>query len=134
MTLWQLLAGRSASTKRYCPYVPTADSSGPVAVIVIRFAAVAGAREICGDDTGGPGLRIAAGGDVVKPDARQYPLAASGPAVRNKLANRPPITKDGAAGGAWGIDSDIGAAHGAHRGARSIHRLDRHTVGPVAAR
>jgi hypothetical protein len=88
MTLWQSLAGRSASTNRYCPYMPRADSSGPVAVIVMRFCAVAG-TEIRGEDTGGPRLRIAAGGDVVKPDARHYLLAASGPAVGNKPANRP---------------------------------------------
>jgi hypothetical protein len=69
--------------------MPRPDSSGPVAVIVIRFAAAAGIREIRGEDTGGPGLRIAAGGDVVKPDARHYLLDASGPAVCNQLANRP---------------------------------------------
>ena len=34
------------------------DSSGPIAAIDIRFAAVAGAQGIRGEDTDGPGLRL----------------------------------------------------------------------------
>jgi hypothetical protein len=38
--------------------------------------------------TGGPGLRVAAGGHVVEPDARQYLIAAASPGFHNQLADQ----------------------------------------------
>src|SRR6266446_5573175 len=73
-----------------------------VTVIDVPFAAIAGAREIRGKITHGPGLRVAAGSDVVEPGARQYLLAATGPGVRDQLADQRQIADRGAdaAGGA----------------------------------
>ena len=92
-----------------------AERQWSVAVIDVPLAAIAGARKIRGEVAGGPGLRIAASGDVVEPGSRQYLFAAAGPAVCNQLANQRQIAKGGAdaAGGAWcteAIDGDVGAA------------------------
>jgi hypothetical protein len=50
------------------------NSSGP-SLSDVRFAAIAGARDIRGKTTRGPGLRLAADSHVVEPSARPYLIA-----------------------------------------------------------
>ena len=68
----------------------------------IRFAAAAGAREIRVKDTGQPGLRVAAGGDVVKLGAAILrappwvpPFVISWPAsaISRMMAQMPPAER-----------------------------------------
>src|SRR5438552_13191098 len=99
--------------------MPRPNSSGPSLSSDVPFAAIAGAREIRGKITRGPGLRVAAGSNVVEPGARQYLLAAAGPAVRDQLADQRQIADRGAdaaggAGGAQAIDRDVGASRRSH--------------------
>jgi len=132
MTLWQSLTAVSG-TNRYCPWMPRSESSGPVAVMDIRFAAAAGAREYASKTpTDQPKDRPPVA--MSSSSARQSCVPPS-PPVRNQLAGQRQIANDGAdaARRTWGtetVDGDGGAARGAPSGARSIHRSDRHTGGP----